>query len=67
MEDLAETVKQLSKLREGADYNPEMVTKDFSGDLELFRLKALESLDHGRTAYQRLLGEITRKNGANRA
>jgi uncharacterized protein (UPF0332 family) len=67
MEDLAETVKQLSKLREGADYNPEMVTKDFSGDLELFRLKAVESLDRGRSAYQRLLGEIRRKNGGNRA
>jgi uncharacterized protein (UPF0332 family) len=59
--DLARTVGELSKLRESADYDPNMLTRDFSGDLELFRLKASGALERGRTAYQRLLDEIRKK------
>jgi uncharacterized protein (UPF0332 family) len=57
---LARTVRELSKLRVSADYEPDMLKRDFGGDLELFRLKASEALERGRIAYQQLLGE-TRK------
>jgi len=59
--ELAQTVAELSKLRESADYAPDMVSRDFNGDPELFRRKTIEALERGRTAYQRLLREIKQK------
>jgi len=58
---LAQTVSNLQKLRSKADYDPEMVSRDYASDLELFRLKVGESLEEGRGAFQRLLLEIAKQ------
>jgi uncharacterized protein (UPF0332 family) len=55
---LARTVGELSKLRERADYEPDFVTREFNGDLDLFRAKTADWLEQGRSAYERLLEEI---------
>jgi hypothetical protein len=58
---LAQTVAELSKLRESADYDPDLLAREFEGKLELFREKTADALERGRTAYRRLLDEIDRK------
>lgn len=58
---LAETVAELSKLRESADYDPDLLAREFGGKLELFREKTADALERGRTAYRTLLDEIYRK------
>ena len=58
---LGRTVEELSKLRERADYEPDFVTREFSGDLDLFRAKTADWLEQGRTAYERLLEEIEKR------
>jgi hypothetical protein len=60
---LAQTVADLSKLRESADYDPSMLTRDFDGDVEHFRRRTVDALERGRTAYLRLLTEIKQKVG----
>ncbi len=55
---LAETLRELHRLRENADYNPNMMRHDYTGDLERFRLAVGEALDRGRRAYYRILSEI---------
>jgi hypothetical protein len=58
--ELALTVKELAKMRESADYDPDMLTRDFNGDLELFRLQAAQVLERGRVSFQRMLDEINK-------
>jgi len=60
---LARTVRELSKLRESADYEPDMLKRDFGGDLELFRMKTSEAIERGRIAYQQLLSETRKRMG----
>jgi len=59
--ELARTVGELSKLRESADYDPNMLSRDFGGDGELFRREVYKAVEKGRLAYQRLLAEIRPK------
>jgi len=59
--ELAGTVRELSKLRERADYEPDLVARETQGDLELFRSKTADAMERGRKCYRRLLEEIGRK------
>ena len=60
---LAQTVAELSKLRESADYDPDLVAREFKGDLEQFRVKTAVDVERGRTAYRKLREEIDKKVG----
>ena len=58
-EELAQNVAELSKLREGADYDPDLLRREeYNGDLEVFRVKTADVLERGRTAYRKILDEI---------
>jgi hypothetical protein len=58
---LAGTVREPSKLRERADYVPDLLAREYKGSLELFRVTTAEALERGRTCYRRLLDEIGKK------
>jgi len=58
-QELARTVAELSKLREGADYDPDLLGREeYKGDLEVLRVKTADALERGRTAYRKILDEI---------
>jgi len=48
---LAEAIRRLQKLREMADYDPEMVDRDYGGDIESFRRAVNEELGRSRAVY----------------
>ena len=56
---LAQTVRELSKLRESADYDPEMVTRDYGGDIERFRESVQDALRRGLDAYRQIVALIS--------
>jgi hypothetical protein len=61
--ELARIVEKLSRLRESADHDPDMLSRDYSGDVDLFRLKISAALERGRTIYQSLLDETRKRVG----
>jgi uncharacterized protein (UPF0332 family) len=61
--ELAATLKDLYRLRENADYNPEMVAQLYAGDMERFREGAEEALQRGSDAYRQIQALISAKQG----
>jgi uncharacterized protein (UPF0332 family) len=61
---LAEDLKELYRLRENADYNAQMLSRDYESDIERFRLAVNQALDKARTVYRRICDEIERGTGA---
>ena len=57
---LADTIRDLHTLREKADYDPEMVRREY-GDVERFRLAVNRELERARAAYNLIRKEIGRK------
>jgi len=55
---VAEDIKALYRLREDADYNAEMLSRDYGGDIERFRLAVIEALNKARIVYRQILDEI---------
>ena len=55
---LADDIDRLRKLRETADYDPDMVRRDFNGDLESFRLEVNKELQTSRGIYSRLCRKL---------
>lgn len=55
---VAKDLGELYRLRENADYDPQMVARDYNGDLERFRTMVSEKLDKARGVYNRILTEI---------
>lgn len=50
--ELADTIHEFHILREKADYDPEMVGRDYKGDIERFRQRVNEALERSRAAYE---------------
>lgn len=64
---LAADLKELHRLRENADYNPDMVRRDYAGDLEQFRRAVEGALKRGRETYTQIVsmvGQQTDSSGA---
>ena len=55
---LAEDFKELYRLRENADYSAQMLSRNYEGDIERFRLAVIEALNKARIVYRRILDEI---------
>jgi hypothetical protein len=55
---LADTIARLRKLRETADYDPDMVSRDYNGDLESFRLEVNRELQSSRAVYDLLCKKV---------
>ena len=60
---LADTLRELYRLRENADYNPEMVAQFYAGDIERFREGAEEALQRGSDVYRQIRALISAKQG----
>jgi hypothetical protein len=50
--ELDDTIRDLYVLREKADYDPEMVGRDYEGDIERFRQAVNRALERSRAAYE---------------
>ena len=59
--ELAATLKDLYRLRENADYNPEMVAQLYADNMERFREEADEALQRGSDAYRQIQALISAK------
>ena len=66
-EKLAEAVKELYRLRENADYTPEMVIRDYGSDLERFRSPVAANLEKGRETYRQIVSLIEKQPDSNGA
>lgn len=51
---LGERYKRLHELRNGADYNPSFIEREF-GDLNNFRVQFPQEIENARSLYERLL------------
>jgi hypothetical protein len=56
--ELADAIRELYILREKADYDPEMVGRDYKGDVAEFRQRVNEVLERSRRAYDRICEKI---------
>lgn len=55
---LADRMKVIKRLRMQADYDPHMLDRVASGDIETFRFEALQRLEDARLIFKRVLQEI---------
>jgi hypothetical protein len=56
--ELADTIRGLYILREKADYDPDMVGRDYKGDIARFRQGVNEALERSRAAYEQIRKKI---------
>ena len=59
--EMGRTVQRLHQLRSWADYDPDIVEREFKGSGEQFRLEVRKRLDEGRAIFERLEQEILKK------
>ena len=59
---LAQTMRELYRFRERADYDPEMVVREYDGDLERFRLAVNRELERARAVYDLICEKIARES-----
>ena len=56
--ELADKIKELLVLRESADYRPDMVRKDYDGDIDRFRQSVNVVLERSRATYELIRKKI---------
>ncbi len=56
--ELGRKIEVLKKLRNQADYTPDMVEREFGGDLDFFRSEVRRQVDEGLFVYKRILREL---------
>jgi hypothetical protein len=60
---LADAIRELYRLRERADYDREMVSREYGGDVESFRLAVNRELERARATYKLIRREIAGESG----